>query len=119
MHILCSLCLLVQQSSLLKSCFCCHSNQHEKHHPDGTKEISYPNGAVRTIYPSGEEKAVMADGTVQVLAANGDKTIQFPDGQKEVHTKLLKVRERGMCTVCTCNHTSKAFCMCFLSCMCE
>lgn len=41
----------------------------------------------------GKEKIVFADGTVQQVQPNGNRTIDFPDGQREIHTKQYKVNE--------------------------
>lgn len=41
---------------------------------------------------SGEEESVFPDSTVQKLMPNGNRTIEFPNGQKEVHTKEFKVK---------------------------
>ena len=71
----------------LSSC----SDQVEKHHPDGRREIIFPDKSVKYIYPSGEEMSIFADGAVERLSTDGSRTIEFPNGQKEIHTKGHKV----------------------------
>ena len=77
------------------------SDQVEKHHPDGRREIIFPDKSVKYIYPSGEEMSIFTDGAVERLSTDGSRTIEFPNGQKEIHTKGHKVRYKLSCfTVC-------------------
>ena len=69
----------------------------EKHYPDGRQEIVFPDKSVKYIYPSGEEMSIFADGAVERLATDGIRTIEFPNGQKEIHTKDHKVRCKLHC----------------------
>ena len=79
----------------------CFSNQTEKHYPDGTKEITFPDQTIKYLFANGNEESVFADGTVLRLDKNGDKTMEFPNGQREIHTKQYKVG--GMGSVCLYN----------------
>lgn len=36
----------------------------EKHHPDGTREISFPDGTVKILHSDGQEESIFPDGTV-------------------------------------------------------
>lgn len=68
------------------------SNQIEKHYVDGTKEIIFPDQTIKYLYVDGTEECVFADGTVQRMrAGDGERIIEFPNGQREVHTKHYKV----------------------------
>ena len=67
------------------------SNQVEKHYPDGHKEVTFSDGTVKYLHPSGVEECYFEDGTIQKVQPNGDHTIEFPNGQKEIHTKKFKV----------------------------
>mgnify|MGYP001798705907 FL=1 len=67
------------------------SNQIEKHYPDGTKEIIFPDQTVKYLYSNGAEQCIFADGTVQRVSVDGEKTLEFPNGQREIHTKYFKV----------------------------
>ena len=68
-----------------------HSNQIEKHYPDGTKEIIFPDETVKYLYQSGAEECVFADGTVERISEDGSRIVEFPNGQRETYTKLFKV----------------------------
>ena len=70
----------------------CFSNQIEKHYPDGTKEIIFPDQTVKYLYTSGAEECVFSDGTVERISVDGERIVEFPNGQRETHTKLFKVR---------------------------
>ncbi|CAB3981140.1 centromere J-like [Paramuricea clavata] len=69
------------------------SNQIEKHYPDGTKEIIFPDQTVKYLYTSGAEECVFTDGTVERISVDGGRIVEFPNGQRETHTKLFKKRE--------------------------
>lgn len=69
------------------------SGQTEKHHPDGTKEITFPDKTVKFIHPNGEEESTFPDGTVQRVCSNGDRVIHFTNGRREFHTSQHKRRE--------------------------
>ena len=69
------------------------SGQTEKHHLDGTKEITFPDKTVKLISPNGEEESTFPDGTVQRVCSNGDRIIHFSNGRKEFHTSQHKRRE--------------------------
>lgn len=67
------------------------SNQVEKHYPDGRKEVTFSDGTIKYLHPNGVEECYFEDGTIQKVQPNGDHTIEFPNGQKEIHTKEFKV----------------------------
>ena len=67
------------------------SKQIEKHYPDGTKEIIFPDQTIKYLYPNGAEECVFSDGTIQKVSVDGERTIEFPNGQRETHTKFYKV----------------------------
>lgn len=69
------------------------SKQIEKHYPDGTKEIIFPDQTIKYLYPNGAEECVFSDGTIQKVTVDGERTIEFPNGQRETHTKFYKKRE--------------------------
>ncbi|XP_072043257.1 centrosomal P4.1-associated protein-like [Amphiura filiformis] len=69
------------------------NNQTEKHYPDGTKEITFPDQTIKYLFANGNEESVFADGTVLRVNKNGEKTMEFPNGQREIHTKQYKKRE--------------------------
>jgi hypothetical protein len=47
-----------------------HSSQQcEKHHPDGTKEVLYPDGIYKVLRPDGYDATIFPDGTVRVSQA--------------------------------------------------
>ena len=71
--------------------FCLFSKQIEKHYPDGTKEIIFPDQTIKYLYPNGAEECVFSDGTIQKVSVDGERTIEFPNGQRETHTKFYKV----------------------------
>ena len=86
----------VQERLLLLLCFkivfCfSFSKQIEKHYRDGTKEIIFPDQTIKYLYPNGAEECVFSDGTIQKVSVEGDRTIEFPNGQRETHTKYYKV----------------------------
>ena len=67
------------------------SKQVEKHYRDGTKEIIFPDQTIKYLYPNGAEECVFSDGTIQKVNVEGERTIEFPNGQRETHTKCYKV----------------------------
>ncbi|XP_078360900.1 uncharacterized protein LOC144645268 isoform X2 [Oculina patagonica] len=69
------------------------SKQIEKHYRDGTKEIIFPDQTIKYLYPNGAEECVFSDGTIQKVSVEGERTIEFPNGQRETHTKFYKKRE--------------------------
>ncbi|XP_020628467.1 centromere protein J-like [Orbicella faveolata] len=69
------------------------SKQIEKHYRDGTKEIIFPDQTIKYLYPNGAEECVFSDGTIQKVSVEGERTIEFPNGQRETHTKYYKKRE--------------------------
>lgn len=69
------------------------NDQLEKHYPDGTKEITFPNQSVKFLFADGSEESVLVDGTIIRSIPSGNRVIQFPNGQKEIHTKEYKKRE--------------------------
>ncbi|XP_068750144.1 centromere protein J-like isoform X3 [Montipora capricornis] len=69
------------------------SKQIEKHYPDGTKEITFPDETIKYLHPNGAEECVFSDGTIQKVNKDGERTIEFPNGQRETHTKYYKKRE--------------------------
>ena len=79
--------------------FLSFSKQVEKHYRDGTKEIIFPDQTIKYLYPNGAEECVFSDGTIQKVNVEGERTIEFPNGQRETHTKCYKVS--GDKTVCT------------------
>ena len=94
--------LTVLASIIYKSCslFLClrivfvsraFSKQIEKHYRDGTKEIIFPDQTIKYLYPNGAEECVFSDGTIQKVSVDGERTIEFPNGQRETHTKYYKV----------------------------
>ncbi|CAH3120144.1 unnamed protein product [Porites lobata] len=66
------------------------SKQVEKHYRDGTKEIIFPDQTIKYLYANGEEEYVFSDGTIQKVNVEGERTIEFPNGQRETHTKCYK-----------------------------
>ena len=68
-----------------------HSNQSEKHYPDGTHEITFPNQMVKCIFSDGMEESVFPDGTILRVDKSGERVLELPNGQREIHTDLLKV----------------------------
>jgi centromere protein J len=47
---------------------------------------------VKYLYTSGAEECVFSDGTVERISVDGERIVEFPNGQRETHTKLFKVR---------------------------
>ena len=77
------------------------SKQVEKHYRDGTKEIIFPDQTIKYLYPNGAEECVFSDGTIQKVNVEGERTIEFPNGQRETHTKCYKVsRNKPFCALC-------------------
>ena len=71
--------------------FLSFSKQVEKHYRDGTKEIIFPDQTIKHLYPNGAEECVFSDGIIQKINVEGERTIEFPNGQRETHTKCYKV----------------------------
>ena len=69
------------------------NGQIEKHYTDKTKEIIFPDKVVKLIYANGCEESRLTNGTVIKVEKNGDKTIEYPNKQREIHTKDYKRRE--------------------------
>lgn len=65
----------------------------EKRTADGTVEVLFPDGAVKIVQADGMEKWSLPDGTAVQIFTNGDKILTLPNGQREIHTKDLKVNE--------------------------
>ena len=81
--------------------FLSFSKQVEKHYRDGTKEIIFPDQTIKYLYPNGAEECVFSDGTIQKVNVEGERTIEFPNGQRETHTKCYKVsRNKPFCALC-------------------
>lgn len=40
---------------------------------------------------------MFSDGTIQKVSVEGERTIEFPNGQRETHTKYYKVSTAGPC----------------------
>lgn len=78
-------------ASEFSSVFRSFSKQIEKHYRDGTKEIIFPDQTIKYLYPNGAEECVFSDGTIQKVSVEGERTIEFPNGQRETHTKYYKV----------------------------
>ena len=89
------------------------SKQIEKHYRDGTREIIFPDQTIKYLHPNGAEECVFSDGTIQKVSVEGDRTIEFPNGQRETHTKYFKVSGRYcfnvMCQRVVFNSVSKVF----------
>ena len=89
------------------------SKQIEKHYRDGTREIIFPDQTIKYLHPNGAEECVFSDGTIQKVSVDGDRTIEFPNGQRETHTKYFKVSGRYcfnvMCLRVAFNLVSKLF----------
>ncbi|CAH3160393.1 unnamed protein product [Porites evermanni] len=66
------------------------SKQVEKHYREGTKEIIFPDQTIKYLYPNGAEECVFSDGIIQKVNVEGERTIEFPNGQRETHTKCWK-----------------------------
>ncbi|RXN23251.1 centromere J-like protein [Labeo rohita] len=71
--------------------FVCHDST-EKHHPDGTREISFPDGTIKILYADGREESIFPDGTVVKISQHGEKVVEFTNGQREIHTSQYKRR---------------------------
>jgi hypothetical protein len=69
------------------------NGQVEKFHADKTREIVFPDKIVKVIRPDGSEESRLPNGTCVRVEANGDKVIEYPNRQREVHTKEFKRRE--------------------------
>ena len=77
------------------------SKQVEKHYRDGTKEIIFPDQTIKYLYPNGAEECVFSDGTIQKVNVEGERTIEFPNGQRETHTKCYKVSRNEPFCACS------------------
>ncbi|CAF0806524.1 unnamed protein product [Brachionus calyciflorus] len=69
------------------------NGQIEKHHVDKTREIIFPDKICKFIYPDGREETRLPNGTFIKVDKNGDKVIEYPNKQREIHTKDYKKRE--------------------------
>lgn len=69
------------------------NGQIEKHHVDKTKEIIFPDKICKFINPDGSEETRLPNGTLIKVDKNGDKVIEYPNKQREIHTKEFKKRE--------------------------
>lgn len=69
----------------------------ERKHPDGKCEIVFEDGVTKTTYPDGIEEIRYLDGSVlNVLNGNDNRILFLANGQKEIHTKNDKVREKNL-----------------------
>ena len=69
------------------------SGQIEKHHTNKTREIIFPDKICKFIYPDGSEESRLPNGTCIKIDANGGKIIEYPNKQREIHTREYKRRE--------------------------
>ncbi len=69
------------------------SGQVEKHHINKTREIVFPDKICKFIYPDGSEESRLPNGTCIKVDTSGDKVIEYPNKQREIHTKDYKRRE--------------------------
>lgn len=69
------------------------SGQVEKHHTNKTREIIFPDNICKFIYPDGSEESRMPNGTCIKIDKTGGKVIEYPNKQREIHTKDYKRRE--------------------------
>jgi len=53
--------------------------------------VTFSDGTIKCLHCNGTEECYFEDGTVQKIQPNGDHIIEFPNGQKEIHTKDFKV----------------------------
>lgn len=69
------------------------SGQIEKHHTNKTREIIFPDKICKFIYPDGSEESRLPNGTCIKIDQQGGKVIEYPNKQREIHTKDYKRRE--------------------------
>jgi len=69
------------------------SGQIEKHHTNKTREIIFPDKICKFIYPDGSEESRLPNGTCIKVDSAGGKIIEYPNKQREIHTKDYKRRE--------------------------
>lgn len=69
------------------------SGQIEKHHTNKTREIIFPDKICKFIYPDGSEESRLPNGTCIKVDQQGGKVIEYPNKQREIHTKDYKRRE--------------------------
>ena len=69
------------------------NGQIEKHHTNKTREIIFPDKICKFIYPDGSEESRLPNGTFIKVDPIGDKIIEYPNKQREIHTKDYKRRE--------------------------
>ena len=69
------------------------SGQVEKHHTNKTREIIFPDKICKFIYADGSEESRLPNGTCIKVDPHGDKIIEYPNRQREIHTKEYKRRE--------------------------
>jgi len=69
------------------------SGQIEKHHINKTREIIFPDKICKLIYPDGSEESRLPNGTCIKVDKVGGKVIEYPNKQREIHTKDYKRRE--------------------------
>jgi centromere protein J len=69
------------------------NGQIEKHHTNKTREIIFPDKICKFIYPDGSEESRLPNGTFIKVDPLGGKVIEYPNKQREIHTKEYKRRE--------------------------
>lgn len=69
------------------------NGQVEKHHANKTREIIFPDKICKFIYPDGSEESRLPNGTFIKVDPAGDKVIEYPNKQREIHTREYKRRE--------------------------
>jgi centromere protein J len=69
------------------------NGQVENHHIDKTREIIFPDKIKKIIFPNGTEESYLPNGTIIKVDDKGNKVIEYPNKQREIHTKEFKRRE--------------------------
>lgn len=69
------------------------NGQKERYEPDGSVVVRYTDGSALKTFPDGKVEWSLADGMRLELDVSGDKVLDFPNGQREIHTKDHKRRE--------------------------
>jgi centromere protein J len=69
------------------------NGQIENHHVDKTKEIIFPDKIKKIIFQNGTEESYLPNGTIIKVNDKGEKIIEYPNKQREIHTKEFKRRE--------------------------
>ena len=69
------------------------TGQIEKHHTNKTREIIFPDKICKFIYADGSEESRLPNGTCIKVDVAGGKIIEYPNKQREIHTKDYKRRE--------------------------